>query len=704
MITINNIKTLEKNKNIIKKIKGSNYQQTYENIYSIHLSNNTAITFIDENMISTFVVKDSDIIECALNIEPILSNNLTLQSINKFLKKIYKFTNKILYFPLVYEDSDFYQLTKNNIYNYERLYTSITDFSIINDSNSLPNIHNDNQVFFSSRNVRKFEKAMFIKYYTKDDVKEVITSIELNSWKHLEKQDMITKKEQLIYYNELIKSGLARIAVAYTKDTQQLVSYRIDAIYNNKVHVLKNSYDNFYKNYSPGSYMLICDLFKEYKNYNYVDLYGGPGLSKRLIENYKIRRYDMIYGDIEKTKKLEKNRKNWDSKNYDNYIEGNSIKKVFDKKENVLVATSCFGLGPVGKLNAIIEYSKDKFNWYASGEEFDINIFSKNIFKDSCFSLDKQEIREFVKKYNIKYAIVVLKNKMARTLKELGIKVVYVDSLPFMWSEKDAKEGKVPYNVDVYCAQKTLELSEQSNKIFSKVNNLVWVNPIINFEINNILEKKELNDYILINVGGLHSPNTDGIDYIDIIIKPILSLLNTERIIITTSSASNKVLKQYLCDYKNVKIETLTQLDFLSYIKSCKTFMTSPGLTTILESSCVKDKVIFLPPQNISQFYNIEYGKTIFNKFKEITWNSSDLTLNGLADKLRESEKDVIIEINKRIQKFKNSLEYKKYISNILKSDYINSKTNKKILYDGAKQVVNELEKVIKEVGRDEII
>lgn len=72
MITINNIKTLEKNKNIIKKIKGSNYQQTYENIYSIHLSNNTAVTFIDENMITTFVVKDSDIIECALNIEPIL--------------------------------------------------------------------------------------------------------------------------------------------------------------------------------------------------------------------------------------------------------------------------------------------------------------------------------------------------------------------------------------------------------------------------------------------------------------------------------------------------------------------------------------------------------------------------------------------------------------------------------------------------------
>lgn len=697
MITINDIKTLEKNKNLIKKIKGKNYQQTYENIYAIHLSNNTATTFIDENMISTFVFKDSNIIECALNIEPILSNNLTLPSINKFLEKIYKFTNKNLYFPLVYEDSKFYQIAKNNIYNYERLYTSITDFSIVNDSVFLPNIRNDNQVFFSLRNVRKFEKAMFIKYYTKKDVKEIISTIELNSWKHLEKQDMVSKKEQLIYYNELIKRGLAKIAVAYTKDTKQLVSYRIDAIYNDKVHVLKNSYDDSYKSYSPGSYMLICNLFKEYKNCNYIDLYGGPGLAKRLIETYKIRRYDMIYGDIEKTKKLEKNRKRWDSKNYDNYIEGNSIKKVFAKKANLLVATSCFGLGPVGKLNAIIEYSKDKFNWYASGEKFDISIFSESIFKDCCFSLDKQEILEFVKRYDIKYAIVVLKNKMARILKDLGIKVVYIDSLPFMWSQKDADEGKIPYNVDVYCAQKTLELSDQSNNIFSKVDNLVWVNPIVNFEINSILEQKELNDYILINVGGLHSPNTDGIDYIDIVIKPILSILNTEKIVITTSSVSNKILNQYLCDYKNVKIETLTQLDFLSYVKSCKTFMTSPGLTTILESSCIRDKVMFLPPQNISQFYNVKYGKTLFSKYKEITWNSDDLTLKGLTDKIRESEKDVIIEINNRIQKCKNSDSYKKYIFNVLNSDYINNKNNNKIIYDGAKQVIDELEKLMNE-------
>ena len=367
------------------------------------------------------------------------------------------------------------------------------------------------------------------------------------------------------------------------------------------------------------------------------------------------------------------------------------------KKENVLVATSCFGLGPVGKLNAIIECSKDKFNWYASGEKFDINIFSKNVFKDCCFSLDKKEIKKFIEKYNIKYSIVVLKNKMARILKELGIKVIYVDSLPFMWSKKDALEGKVPYKVDAYCAQKTLKLSDSSNKIFSKVENLVWVNPIINYNITKIVENKELTDYVLINVGGLHSPNTDGIDYIDSVIKPILNLLNTEKIIITTSSTSSKVLENYLCDYKNVKIKILTQLDFLDYVKSCKLFMTSPGLTTILESSCIKDKVIFLPPQNISQFYNVEYGKTIFNEYKEITWNSDDLTLTGLAEKLKESEKNVIIEINKRIQIQKNSCDYKEYILSILKSNYVRNENKNKIICNGAMQVIEELEKVIRD-------
>lgn len=687
MIVINNIKELEDNKELFGK--GTNFQQTYENAYAIHLSNNTAKTFIKDNLITTFIENNEDILECSLNIEPIININ---DNVLDYIKGINKITNKILYFPLVYEDSMFYKLLKDKLYNYKRLYTSLVDFKKV-ESNILDNVKSNKNSYFSKRQAKKIERDLYIKYYTNTDVKNIITKIELDSWKHNNKQDMVTKKDQLIYYNELIKQGIAEIAVAYTEKDNDLVAYRINAFYNNKVHVLKNSYREMYRKYSIGTYMLICDLYKNYKDYKYVDLYGGPGLAKEIIEDKRVERYDFIYGTGPSVEKLEKGRKAWDKKNYEVYKEGKSLREVFNKKENILVAASCFGLGPVGKLNTIIESAIDKYNWYASGEEFDIGIFKSNMFKDTCFTLDKDKIEEFVNKYNIKYAIVVLKNKMARLLKEIGVKVVYIDSLPFMWTEKDAEEGKVPYKVDAYCAQNTLELSPKSKKIFSKVENLIWINPIIN---NKNVDENKYDDFVLLNVGGLHSPNTDGLDYIDAVVVPIIKKLKNKKILLTTSTKSQEVLKNYLKEYKNVVVKNIKQEQFSNYLKKNKIFITSPGLTTILEGSINRDSIIFLPPQNISQFYNINYGKKVFKKYKEITWNNDSLTLDNFSKIKDKNEHEIILGINEEIYKMKDNKDYFNYIDSIIDSKYITNDNYMKVKGNGANQVIDELERIIK--------
>ena len=702
MKIINNIFELKKYKNEINKIKKVNYQQTYENIYCIHLSDKSAITFIENGFITTFVKKNEIIYECAMNIEPIISEVNVKDKYLLFIKHIKEYLNKTLYFPLVYEDSKFYRILKDNLYNYERLYTSISNHKKIG-TDILEKVKKSPRVFFSNRNVKIFEKDLYIEYYTKKEIKNILLDIDKNSWKYIYKQDMTSKPEQLIYYNELVKQGIAYIAVVYTKKDSEVVAYRIDAIYNSKIHILKNSYKENFKKHSPGSYLLIYDLFKRYPKMEYVDLYGGPGLAKEMIETDRIKRFDMLYGDIEGIKTMENNRKKWDEKNYTNYLEGKSIKKVFDNKENVLAVTSCFGLGPVGKLNAIVDFAKDKYNWYAAGEQFDIGIFSKNIFKETCFTMNKEELKNFVSKYNIKYAIVVLKNKMARILKEIGVRVVYVDSLPFMWSEQDALEGKVPYNVDCYCAQKTLELNELSNRIFSKVKNLVWVNPIVNVGIRDLKGIEAEQKYVLINIGGLHSPTTDGLDYIDVVVKPLIEIMNDKKIYITTSSKSKKILIDYLKQYSNVFVETFEQDKFFAYVKKSDIFFTSPGLTTILESSLIKKEAIFLPPQNISQFYNIEYGKKVFSKYKEITWNCNELTLLSLKNKITETEKEVIEEINKRIKKLNSASQivlYKNYLESILQDNFYENNLSKKILFNGVEQIIKELDEIIKETNK----
>ena len=685
MIVISSINELKKNKKLILRFRGTNYQQTYENLYAIHLSNRTAKTYIDTDMITTFIDKNEDIIECILNIEPIININ---SNVLDFINEIKNQTNKILYFPLVYEDSLFYKLLKRKIHNYKRLYTSLAGFP---KTAVLDNVKNDSNVYYSKRQIKKVENTMYLKEYKNVDVKDIITGIEVDSWKHNYNQDMITKHDQLVYYNELIKQGIAKITVAYTKDTDDLVAYRIDAIYANKVHILKNSYREAYKKYSIGTYMLVYDLFKKYRECNYIDLYGGPGLSKKIIEGKRINRYDMIYGDGEPAKELEKNRKKWDKKNYNIFLEGKSLQEVFNKKENILVATSCFGLGPVGKLNAIIESAVNKYNWYASGEQFDIGIFKSNVFRDCCFSLDKIEVKNFVDKYKIKYAVVVLKNKMARLLKEIGVKVVYVDSLPFMWTEKDALEGKVPYNVDVYCAQKTIELSDASKNIFSQVENLVWINPIVN---SNVKNDNRYNDFIILNVGGLHSPNTDGLDYINAVVVPIIKRFKNKKILLTTSTKSVSLLRNYLKEYKNVVVKNLKQEQFSNYVKETKIFITSPGLTTILESCTNRSSVIFLPPQNISQFYNINYGKRVFKRYKEITWNDSDLTIENLSKMRDKNEHELITLINQKIATINNK-DYSDYVNSVIESKYNINDNYVKIKSNGAEEVINELEKII---------
>lgn len=145
---------------------------------------------------------------------------------------------------------------------------------------------------------------------------------------------------------------------------------------------------------------------------------------------------------------------------------------------NVLACASGFGLGPTGKLSSIISKaasnSKNNINWYACGDIIDTAIFEKDIFIETCWSREESKIIEFVKKYDIKLAIVVLDPDIAIMLQKNGVDVFFVDSLPFLWTEADV----VPFDVSMYFAQKCVRMNEEATKIMNKVKNLKWINPI----------------------------------------------------------------------------------------------------------------------------------------------------------------------------------------------------------------------------------
>ncbi len=344
-------------------------------------------------------------------------------------------------------------------------------------------------------------------------------------------------------------------------------------------------------------------------------------------------------------------------------------------KRNIIIGTNNFGLGPVGKVSSIVTGLSDEYSFFACGNEFDLNIFKDGMFKDTLFSKDKEKIANFIKKHKINYAIVVLDVELATILMDLNVKVIFVDSLPFMWTQADIDEGLLPLDATVYCAQKCCNLTEASKKVLAQVKNLKWINPIQSKFEKKYRPYKE--EYIHINVGGLHSPIGNGESYIKTVIIPLLNIFKSEKIIITCGTTAKisilNELKNEGIDSRNIKVETLQQKDFISSINNAKLFLTSPGLTTIYETESLHKPTIILPPQNLSQFYNIEYAKKILDEYKTINWDTQKLNLDYLQSILPKGETYVVDKIYEFITELVNSNFENKFIEQfnlILKQDY----------------------------------
>lgn len=368
---------------------------------------------------------------------------------------------------------------------------------------------------------------------------------------------------------------------------------------------------------------------------------------------------------------------------------------------NVLGCAVSFGLGPSGKLSSIISKSLEINNdikWYGSGDELDLDIFEENVFNDICWTKDTNEIKKFVKKNNIELAIDVLDPEIAIILKKIGINVFYIDSLPFMWTEADL----IPFNVDIYFAQKCVNMNNRAQKILMNVNNLKWINPIIpdiKFNDSNV---KKYN--VVVNLGGMHSPYGDGEEYIKLVVvnllNELLKIYKSDQILVTCGSKANKSVKNILNqnNVKGIKVKTLKQIEFLEYVKNCDLFITSPGMTTIYETCGLDKNTIILPPQNLSQFYNKEFAKKLIKKLKVIEWNKDDLEFEYIKNFIELGEEKVVEIIYQNIKSALNDENYNLKIKFIIRETLkMNFEGQNIITYNenGTNEIVNKiLEKI----------
>ncbi len=341
MILINKTIELKKFRSFINGLFTKYGQTHFHHYYGIESAliqnkHNDFYVAIDikNSIVSAFGRKSSDTWECFFKGFPLLTtNNIDQNKIEGFVKEIKSILGaNTLYFPLVYRTSRILSTfqNKDQFYIYERLSNQIIKPPF--DQEEIWKRVRKRYGSRADKQKSKFEKDLHTKTFSGNDVKDMISNVESNSWKRIYKQDMFSRDNQIDYYNNLVKSGLAEIVFACNK-TDLPVAFMINVEINKILYVLKWSYDDHFKKYSPGFYLLTVDLPRRYGDtkYKYIDLYGSLDSLKALVKTDEIKRVDVIFSDHRKeVKQFSRGKIAYDSRVRNNYEKNFGIKNLFN--------------------------------------------------------------------------------------------------------------------------------------------------------------------------------------------------------------------------------------------------------------------------------------------------------------------------------------------------------------------------------------
>lgn len=342
LTTISSLADLKRNKQTINNLflqNGEIYLHSYLSLESQYLSKKGKDFLIffdkDNSFMTAFEKRSENVWECSIAGFPMLfGKNLYQEEIAKLLEDIKARTQSVaLYFPLVYKDSQLFRLLEQipGMTFWKRLPSPI-----VNGDLSEKVVWRRVVGRFGSRAERqrkKFEKDLQVGSVGGRDIEKVISEIELNSWKSRCKQDMLSRDNQFAYYVNIVKKGLADITVAFDQNGKG-TAFRIESLVNGVLYVIKWSYSEEYKKYSPGFYLLTIDLFKKINGMNlkYVDLYGSPDNLKKLLRTNLLKRVDLCYSsDKQVVNTLKEKKLRFDQKLDQNYKASKSIKAVYNK-------------------------------------------------------------------------------------------------------------------------------------------------------------------------------------------------------------------------------------------------------------------------------------------------------------------------------------------------------------------------------------
>jgi hydroxymethylcytosylglucuronate/cytosylglucuronate synthase len=272
----------------------------------------------------------------------------------------------------------------------------------------------------------------------------------------------------------------------------------------------------------------------------------------------------------------------------------------------LLVASVDFGYGSSGKLASILAHMPG-YRCVLAGSTHSRHITASERFEAYYPGLATvQDVQEVARRHRLSGALVVLNPDFADLCERASLPTVYVDSLAYLWTDYDP----VPTGATAYCAQMFPFLPSLSWPTLRRIRNLQWVEGIVPGSAAPSEPPSSID--ALINLGGLgtHLLQPHEAAYPVIVVDAALRALarfGARRVRLTGNLAEAK-LSAVVERHSALDIEAgpVRHQEFQALMTSASVILTSPGLTTLIESGALDRPTVVLPPQNLSQFFNAE--------------------------------------------------------------------------------------------------
>ncbi|MGW1293037.1 hydroxymethylcytosylglucuronate/cytosylglucuronate synthase [Streptomyces sp. NPDC002533] len=276
-----------------------------------------------------------------------------------------------------------------------------------------------------------------------------------------------------------------------------------------------------------------------------------------------------------------------------------------------------FGWGSAGKLGAIVHALRaelgDGVRFVGLGSRLGREIVRGHGVEEwhDVDLGDARALRALVDERSLDAAVCVLDRAAAVALEDAGCPVVFVDSLPFLWTKDDL--DSLPLRASAYCAQLVPGLPGPAWPVLARVENLRWVESVVvPGPVRTGREMRRAGDRrAVVSLGGLLSPLLDDPSaYLSMTVPAALDALaawGTRQVTLCGNVPEGVFDGVTVPAGLDVRSGALGHQGFLTEIAEADVLLTSPGLTTLLETSTRGVPVVCLPPQNISQILNASF-------------------------------------------------------------------------------------------------